>query len=387
MGWRSDGVAAATQRASWPAQLARLAGRELPQPYIGGAGCRSPLRAPLTAGTRISGEAAGALPETLACAPLRDGVTLPARNLAVSGATTYDALVTTPEAATGSAQRLYARVLPPSRSQVEAVEALRPGLVSVELGSNEVLRALSGVALPYVTIFPAALWEPLYAQLLDRVQAASGRVVLVGLIDDAAELPALRRGGELWDDRAAFADRHVAVSPDCEGSGNLLFVPALVPAAVAGGAQRLAQGLGAHALSCAGAPATAPDSVDFVLDPAETALVNAQLAAMNAFIAEQAAARGFAHFELEALYGRAGLKPPFSVAALMTSATPFGPLVSLDGVHPSSRGSLVLADAAAAALNVRYGMGVRRVVPPGVRPRQRSAPRIAADARRDGKGD
>lgn len=41
---------------------------------------------------------------------------------------------------------------------------------------------------------------------------------------------------------------------------------------------------------------------------------------------------------------------------MLTSAQPFGPLVSLDGLHPSAEGSRVLAQAAAAALAAKYNM-------------------------------
>ena len=55
-GWRSDGVNAGSQQTSWPAQLARLATRELSLPLIAGPGCGAPLMAPLGSGLRIGGE-------------------------------------------------------------------------------------------------------------------------------------------------------------------------------------------------------------------------------------------------------------------------------------------------------------------------------------------
>src|SRR5688572_6799418 len=44
MGWASDGVRAASQEQSWPAQLGRMAHREITQPLISGTGCQAPLR-------------------------------------------------------------------------------------------------------------------------------------------------------------------------------------------------------------------------------------------------------------------------------------------------------------------------------------------------------
>ena len=352
MGWQSDGVFFATQSGSWPAQLAAMAGRTLSQPYIDTPGCRSPLVAPLLSFVRVSGESAAADPSTLVCAPLREGVTLPVNNVSISGALTQDALLTTPQATT---DRLYSRVLQPGMTQVSTMMALNPKLVSVELGSTEVFAARSGIAIPGVSLFPLELWKALYGQVLDSVQKVTKMAVVAGLIADAGNFPAFRRGAELWDDRLEFAGFNVAVAADCNGSPNLLFVPIRVPLAVATGAQLAAQHLGPATLSCA---AGGPTDQDLVLTPAELAVVNAQIQAMNAHIRSEATRRGFAFFELGALYDRIGLKGPFSVTALMTTAAPYGPLISLDGIHPSAAGAAVLAHAAAAALNETYGLGL-----------------------------
>ncbi|HET9797769.1 MAG TPA: hypothetical protein VFP90_07270 [Gemmatimonadaceae bacterium] len=42
----------------------------------------------------------------------------------------------------------------------------------------------------------------------------------------------------------------------------------------------------------------------------------------------------------------------------MTSSQPYGPYVSLDGIHPTAEGARVLADAAAEALNETYRLGI-----------------------------
>jgi hypothetical protein len=73
-------------------------------------------------------------------------------------------------------------------------------------------------------------------------------------------------------------------------------------------------------------------------------------------IRQQAASRGFAVFDLGAIYQN--VPTPFTVVTLMTAAEPFGPYVSLDGIYPSEAGNRLLADAAAAALNERYGIGI-----------------------------
>lgn len=357
MGWASDGVLASSQRSAWPVQLAQLGGRDLTTPDIEAPGCRSPLAAPLASGVRLSGEPAGLDAASFSCASLAPGVTLP-QNLAISTATTYDALYVTPELQHDPFySKLYPRVLPPGMTQVSAMMAQNPKLVSVELGGNEVLNARDGSAIEGVTMYPYALWVPLYDKVLDDVTSTAQLAVVVGMIDDVSHMPAFRHGSELWNDRFAFlAAFNVAVSPDCDGSQNLLFVPVVVPTAVAHGVGLRRAGLGPWPLSCAAS--ADPYAKEDVLDPAEVKRVNDLMSRMDAHIRSEAERRGLAYFRLGDLYDRADVKAPFSVVALMTTATPYGSLISLDGIHPSAAGSTVLADAAARALNSRYRLGI-----------------------------
>ena len=52
------------------------------------------------------------------------------------------------------------------------------------------------------------------------------------------------------------------------------------------------------------------------------------------------------------------LKPRFSVVTLMMTGTPYSAYMSLDGFHPSALGQNVLARAAVAAVNRRYGFAI-----------------------------
>jgi hypothetical protein len=356
MGFQSDGLVAATQATSWPAILSAMAGRELMQPYIDGTGCRSPLIAPLATGRRLSGESAGADASTLSCAALRDDVALPAANVAIAAALTRDVLFTTPENITDPGYvNLYKRVLLPGETQLTTMMAQNPKLVSIELGANEVLNARSGIAIPGISMFPVAAWQPLYNMVLDSVSKVTKMAVLVGLIDDVRHFPAFRRGEELWANRAEFAAFNVAVSADCEASENLLFVPVRVPVAVGTAAAYARAGAGSYTLSCAAGSAT---TQDYLLTPAEVDVVNAQMRAMTAHIRSEAERRGFAYFALGDLYDRSDVKGEYSVAAQMLSPMPYGAYVSLDGLHPTAAGARILAEAAALALNDTYRLGI-----------------------------
>jgi lysophospholipase L1-like esterase len=355
MGVQGDGVYAATQQTSWPAQLARLAHRELSLPLIESTGCAAPLAAPLATGKRISGEGAGLAFALRACAPNAAGVNLPAGNVAIDGARTGQALTATPENPDPGHAMQYPRVLAPGQSQVTAMEAQNPKIVSVELGGNDILGASHGIYAPGVNIVPVSVWEPQYRQVVARVDAAAKHAVLVGLVNDVRSFPAFRTGAEFWTARATFAPFNVAIAANCENSSNLLFVPFIVPTAVGTGAYYARNGLGQYTLSCAN---TAGLVEDYILDATDVTAVNAQLAAMNAVIRNEAETRGFAYFPLGALYEGPVTKPAFSAVAIMTTAQPYGPYISLDGIHPSADGARVLADAAATALNSTYRLEI-----------------------------
>jgi hypothetical protein len=229
----------------------------------------------------------------------------------------------------------------------------------VEFGVNEVLGARSGLLAPGLTVVPTASWRPTYDQLIAGVKTAGAKVLLVGLLTGVENFPSLRRGAELYEDRAELAEFGVVVSDDCGagGSESYVYVPAKVVGAYAAAkAAKAAQAAGrpAPALSCADVPGTQ----DYVLTAADMAALNVQLGDMNEHVREVAAENGFAFFDLDPLYGRRGLKAPFGATALLTSDEPYGPYISLDGVHPSAAGHRILAREAAKALNVTYHLAV-----------------------------
>jgi lysophospholipase L1-like esterase len=373
MGVQSDGVWEGTQEQSWVVQLARKAGHDLSIPRIAAPGCGSPLADRLITFQRTSGESAGKPFETRDCAPNVAGVTLPTANVSVDGALTVEALTRTPNpAAVDLRSKQYGRVLGPGQTQVSAMLAQDPDIVSVELGANDIMGVRNGAYLPFVTFYPLEPlagrpgWKQLYASVLNAVQSTTDRAIVVGLIDDAMQFPGFRTGSELAAAREVFlSEYNVLVHEDCSGSGanNVLFVPVRVVGAIGEGLQRRQIGpqAGSATLSCANAAVYNPAQPDYVLTPGEIDAVNAHLAAMNAFMRQEAEARGFAYVELEVIYGRPNAKPrTFDPVRLMTSARPYGPYVSLDGIHPNGVGARILARAAARALDERYHLGIGR---------------------------
>jgi hypothetical protein len=150
---------------------------------------------------------------------------------------------------------------------------------------------------------------------------------------------------------------NVAVDADCgDGCAERMYVPLkLAPVMQAGLQARLAN-LPPVPFSCAAS--LNPTTVDLVLTPAEQAIVATVVTQMNAAIQGEAQARGFAFFSLDAFFAAPGVRTPLNVVALFTTAQPFGPYMSLDGLHPNAAGQAIIAQAAAQALNAAYDLGI-----------------------------
>ena len=365
-GTQSNGLVYSGQSRSWPALLADQAFAEFTYPGIQSPGCRPPFIAPLQLGRRLSGTSAAVADNS--CAPLLAGITLPTNNVAVPGATTQSALSATPESfPEGTLNRnLFSRILPSGQSQVTAMVSMEPTLVSVELGSNEVLGAVqSGHVIPNVTVTPAATWEPIYTDVIDEVASTGARALLV-TVPLVSRIPSLRTGNELYANRQEFLAFNIVVNADCNGSTNLIFTTGMVLTKVAQGQALAAQGQQAQ-LSCANqAPGAVPD---FILTPTDVATLEALVGEMNDHIESLAAQHDFALVDANAaLQQILDERPAFSVRQMMGCVFPYGQYMSLDGVHPNGYGYQLVANAAAEALNEHYGFEIPTIAVPQITP-------------------
>jgi hypothetical protein len=341
MGWRSGGLTAESQYESWPAELSRIAHRELDQPYVAEQTCFPPMSTPV--GPSVI-EPAG--PCVTAA-----GVRLPARNLALRGATVSSALLAT----VGGGEvnddgfgftSVMPLVLSPDVTQVGALSVLRPKIVSVEYGTSELLRSL----LPPYMDAPRRIpnfetWAQQYDEILDEV-AKSTDVVLLAL-PSRVPPPGFVRASTLMGSLLApeMLERFNLVPPpfECDfGVPRFVYAPAYL---------RLV--FSVRTLQC-GQLTRSDFSLSF--DTYYDMLVPV-IGRMREHIREQARLRGFAYFDLEPLY-TSYTQPPFSLATFLSSSEPFGPYVSLDGIYPSAAGNRLLAEAAARALNETYDLGL-----------------------------
>jgi lysophospholipase L1-like esterase len=175
------------------------------------------------------------------------------------------------------------------------------------------------------------------------VASTGARGVLVGLPNDAANFPSIRRSREFFNQWAYLLTLGISVSINCYFSSNYLFIPGYVLTLL----QRTPT-----TATCA----DVPGAVDYVLTSSDMSAINARMAQINAHIQAKATQYGYAYFALSALYDLP--KPSFSMYNVLFSNTPFGANISLDGVHPSAQGQSILADAAVQAINARYGVAI-----------------------------
>lgn len=344
MGVQSAGIFAAGQRAAWPAQLAAHVGVPFSLPLEQDPGCGPPLLPPLAGDAALIGAFGNGLIAVVmnTCAPLQAGVTLPTNNVAISGANVHDALYSTivsqanPRIAT-----LYSRVLLPGETQVTAMLAQNPTFVSVELAANDVLPASTGLI---SVMTPYADWQRDYDQVIATVKSTGARAVLVGLPSNAANFPSIRRAREFFNQWPYLLTLGISTSFNCYLSSNYLFIPGYLLTVLS---------KTPTTATCADVPGAA----DYVLTASDMSAINARMAQMNAHIQAEAAENGYAYFSLDAVYALP--KPSFNLVNVLFSDSPFGPYISLDGVHPSTAGQSLLAAAATQAVNTTYGFAIQ----------------------------
>lgn len=345
MGWQSDGVTAESQYDSWPAQLARIANREMDQPYIASPSCFPPYDLPFESFSRAASGPCANAPR----------VRLPAENLSIRGATVSSALVATVGDAAVSDSgfgftNVMRLVLPAGVTQVGAVAGLKPKIVSVEYGTSELLRGMLAPA-PFAPLLipnPVA-WSALYDQILDEVAKSTDMVVLAvpplippGFVERQTLLSALL---------STQVRAELNIAPPTEPCDlfvrRWVYVPLYLRLVIS---------------QAKNAPAPVPincnqllrtdlsfseDAADFIFESAD---------ALRRHVVAQAKARGYAYFDLQTLYTNS---PAFDIWKFLQSNEPFGPYVSLDGIYPTAAGSRLLAEAAAQALNTQYELGLQ----------------------------
>lgn len=343
-GFQSGGISDATQRASFPALIARQAGARYAYASLG-AGCPPPI-GDLT--EALSGSGGGSC--TVTGSPGRKLL----NNVAVPGADSFD-----PIAASPAGDALTALILD-GRNQVDKALEQTPSLVTVWIGNNDVLEGAIDGRVTSDLPTPEAIFVANYATMVNRLVAGGvSNAVLIG-VADVTRIPLLMPASGLQNPSIRFAlnfatGRTVTVDASCTGSSVLVSL-AIIPA--------IATGVHAPTIACAPV-AGQPIGDRFILDATEQAALTTAVARYNTYISAKADSVGFVFFDPNPLWSaaRASGDVP-SIPDVGNPSQPFGPLFSLDGVHPSSAGHVLIANALIDLIATEFGVSLRRVAAP-----------------------
>jgi hypothetical protein len=258
------------------------------------------------------------------------------------------------------------------RTEVELMQALHPTFVSLWIGNNDVLGALISLSNPGD---PAQVTSPTqfaaqYDSVLDAIQATGARAIALS-VAEVSVIPYATRGSTYWciKNQPACGTFPAALPPAFSVSDNC--APLVANAAAKGDSTLVPWPIFVPKIAAA-ALGGVQDTLDCTADAevitaAEYANVRTAVQAYNAHIQSAAAARGMAYWDvnptllaqLQTPANPTGLIPAFPdlAPALGGGSVGFGPLFSLDGVHPSSTTHRIVADSVAATVNAFFGAG------------------------------
>lgn len=346
-GFTNGGLVLTHQAASWPLLLARQAGvgsSNYQQPYMTDPGIPTEL-------------ALLSLVPSPVIAPKSTGLGLPANyaldrsydNLAVPGATSVDVVTRT----TGG---LHDVILRGRGTQLQQAVSLAPTFVTLWIGSNDVLGAVTGGrAIDGVTMVPLPAFRAAYAQIVAAV-TATGATTVTATVPDVTSTP------------FANAIPPVVVNP-ATGQPVLVggrTVPLIGPSGplpadakvTLGASSHLAKGVGIPA-ALGGSGQPLPDEV--VLDPAELAVIRDRVSAINQSIREIAGAASVSVLDMNAFIADLLTNGRSYAGVTLDGSFLTGGLVGYDGIHPTDVGYAFLANEWIAFLNREKGTRMSEV--------------------------
>jgi len=268
-------------------------------------------------------------------------------NLGIPGAFLYDILNATSGSTCfqaingGGSNDLFNLILRSQGSQYKQAKSLTPTFATVWIGNNDILgHASSGATIPYT---PTATFNFLYSSLMDSI-AALGIKVVVANIPDVAVTPFFTTVGGQLRLKGTSAVWGIA------GTGDTIPMSLTSNYLTLRASDLLLTGKGTSKSN------PLPSSV--ILDAAEALAVKNVTTAYNTTIKTLAEAKGFGFVDINkvfndiAKFGRSENGIQFSVLYVT------GGLFSLDGVHPTSRGSGIIANEFIKVINAKWGTSI-----------------------------
>ncbi|HEV2672767.1 MAG TPA: SGNH/GDSL hydrolase family protein [Gemmatimonadales bacterium] len=370
-GFQSAGINDSTQSQSYAVLLARAMHAPFFSPLMKRPGCPPPFTNVFT-GTRLTPP--GFPPSTATSCYLRSVPNPPppyVSNTAVPGAEVadlYNNFIFAPDTNANVLTSFFLGGL----TQTQMMERANPTFVSVWIGNNDVLGAATASpnAGDSTQITSVANFQTRYGALLDTIQEAGPRgVVLLG-VANVTLVPYFSRGAVYWAIKnglvpgAAFPPAFT-VSNNCApvatlipgARGDSVLVPFPYGAALLGAAQQGAP----RNLDCA-------DTVAAVIVPSELIKLIGAMTQYNAYISSQATARGWAYLDVNVKFAQlaqdtAQVRPfPYfpqgNAGDTVAVRRPFGKAFSLDGIHASASTHRLLADTLRHVINSAYGTAI-----------------------------
>lgn len=364
-GYQSGGINDSTQRRSYAVLVAQQMRTEFIYPSLAGPGCPPPTR---FIGRVPARDSSGTFCQLRDPALVRETL----NNVAVPNAHSGD-----PTAVTSRASNTLTTIFLGGKTQVQKVNDLNPTFVSIWIGNNDVLDAAAkGVAIPDTGAATAPLRTALntqgitnlatfrnnYRNMVNSLRTNGGlRGILIGVVNVTSApllFPAesLLTNPTLKAQLDAAAGGTITVLANCAGSR------ALLSFAIIG---QMASGAHPRVVSCQKNVPQFPIGEFFVLDTLDQAVFNATIAGYNSYIKAKADSVGFAYLNADSVL--TALKAtPGNIATIpnLQSPTPFGTLISFDGVHPSTPGHVHIARAVIARINSKYGTSIPQLAAP-----------------------
>ena len=359
-GFQSGGINDSTQVQAYPVLLASRMGSPFFVPLMKREGCPYPIDSVFNVDT-VTGSPTRGKPHRIGntyrddLCKLRLPQSVPPpyiSNVAVPGATVLDGYSN--DSSLGAQRRnALTTFFLGGLTQMQMLERARPTFVSVWIGNNDVLGAATNSVNggDSTLLTPVATFQTRYSALLDSVDAAGPRGVVVIGVANVTAIPFFSRGSTyLGAKLAGQLPAAMTITANCAPPrGDSVLVPFPFGAALVGAA-------------AAGAPTTLDCTEIQTVQPAELVKLVTTVNAYNAYISGQATTRGWVYYNpnvaLDSLRTVATAVRPFPLIGQPCTANPFGTAFSCDAVHPSAATHKLIANKLRQAINAAFGTAI-----------------------------
>lgn len=346
-GFQSEGINEETQMESYAALLAQQMGTRYHAPLLNMPGCPAPVVNPITR-ERVGGAGQGD------CGLRSTPVPRFLNNVAVPGAAVLDL---TANLGPGTSPNPLTSLFLGGRTQVEAALDADPTFVSIWIGNNDVLGAALQGMVTEDNVTAVSTFQTRLVRALDALEAGGVQGgVLIG-VADVTLIPHLTPGVAFWNAaQQGLLPPTFQVSPTCRpGDAGGVGETTLVPFGFGFGDLFLRAQAGLPVvLNCA--------TASRVLSAQEIGILVQTVDGYNEVLRAQAQARGWAFLDPNPLFQelrRDGLVPLFPNLGNPTEL--FGPMFSLDGVHPSAEAHRLVTNELVRVINGVYGTSLEPV--------------------------